>query len=224
MGSTRFPGKMTEELGGYPLLRWVLERTRRAASLDRVVLCTSDLSRDTVLADLARDYGIPAFRGAEEDVLGRFAAAAREHGAGTVVRVCADNPLIAPEAIDRLVAAYVAEGPDYAFNHVPMRGSEWPDGLGAEVLGADLLARLARDATAPRHREHATSFILDNPDTFRILAVACPAAWRHRGDPIRLDVDTPADLKALRSLCGGLEFGATPDEILTRWRLARQRG
>ena len=144
MGSQRFPGKMTEDLAGSPVLSWVLNRLGRAKGLDRVVLATTTAPEDDVLAALAESLDFDTFRGATHDVLDRFAAAARSFDAATVVRVCADNPLVAPEVVDTAVAAFHDRRPDYAFNHVPRHGSEYPDGLGAEVVRGDLLQHMAR--------------------------------------------------------------------------------
>ncbi len=218
MGSARFPGKMMAGLEGYPVLRWVLERVGRAASIDAIVLATSENAADDVLCDLARGMGIATFRGSEDDVLGRFAGAASEARAGTVVRVCADNPLIAPEALDALVSGFVRARPDYAFNHMPRLDSLYPDGLGAEALSAELLYALDDRAEQPAHREHVTSYIWDNRDQYRILAADCPPGLEARGAAIRLDVDRPGDLRALGALCAGMDFDTPAADIVARWR------
>ena len=44
MGSTRLPGKVLRPLGGVTMLGWVLERLRRAARLDEIVVATSTLA------------------------------------------------------------------------------------------------------------------------------------------------------------------------------------
>lgn len=206
MGSTRFPGKMLSPLGDRPLLAWVLGRLQRARTLDAVVLATTDLARDEPLAALARQLGVPVFAGSEDDVLGRFAAAARAHRADAVVRVCADNPFICPGEIDHLVRFWRTYGADYACNHLDRLGSGHADGFGAEVLGAPLLARIAAEATLPRHREHATTYLWDHAERHRLVsppaprAIACP--W------LRFDVDRPEDLAALDAL--RLRAGLTP--------------
>ena len=218
MGATRLPGKMMADLGGYPVLRWVLERVRRARRIDWVVLATTRGREDDVLVDLAARLGVAAFRGAADDVLGRFAAATQRHGAGTVVRVCADNPLVAPEVVDTAVQAFLQEAPDYAYNHVPRMGCEYPDGFGAEVLGAELLFHMARVSTDPIEREHVTTYIWNRLENHRVLVVPCPAEWKAHGEPIRLDVDRPQDLDGMRRLCRGLDFTASASEVLERWR------
>ena len=74
MGSSRFPGKMMAELCGRPLMEWVLRRCAAANSLDGVVLATTDLEQDDILAATAADLDLPAYRGSSADVLGRYAA------------------------------------------------------------------------------------------------------------------------------------------------------
>ncbi len=218
MGSTRFPGKMLEPLEGRPLLQWVIERVERAREVDKLVIATTERDIDDPLEELARGLGVPVFRGSEPDVLDRFDRAARAHGAATVARVCADNPLVAPEALDLVVSAFLERDVHYAFNHVPRLDNGWPDGLGAEVMGAAVLEDLAGRATDTGHREHVTAYIWDHVDDFRILAVPCPEEWRDRGDGIRLDVDRPEDLAFLSALCRGLAVDAGVPEILARWR------
>ena len=72
-GSTRLPGKVLQELGGRPLLRFMLDRLADLR-VDELVVATSTLDRDDAVVDIARDAGRPVVRGSESDVLDRFAA------------------------------------------------------------------------------------------------------------------------------------------------------
>ena len=156
----------------------------------------------------------------QPQLLGRFSKAARLHEAQTVVRVCADNPFVAPEEIDRLADAYRAAlatgaNPDtlYMFNHIPSRGNRYPDGLGAEIFSAALLHRMARETAVPAHREHANEFILDHPALFDIRTL--PAPEDIAGPYIRLDVDTPDDLARMRRLCARVSPFSNPADIVS---------
>ena len=100
MGSARFPGKILANLGGYPLLEWVLRRVSRASLLDETVLATSTKPQDDALAAVAKTIGIRTFRGDESDVLGRFVMTANMSDAEQVVRICADNPFVDPDNYD----------------------------------------------------------------------------------------------------------------------------
>ncbi len=219
MGSTRLPGKMMMDLCGYPVLHWVLYRLKRATGLAGIVLATTDLERDEPLAELALGLGIQVFRGSETDVLGRFMAAARRFGADPVVRVCADNPMIAPEEIDRLIAFYLAsleQGGDperlYAFNHIPALGNRYPDGLGAEIFSQSLLEHLADRTASPYDREHVTHYLWEYPENYDILPVPAPSEIAY--PEVKLDVDTPEDLRRLRLLCNRLSLRSSSLETV----------
>lgn len=209
MGSSRLPGKMLMDLCGYPILHWVLSRVKFARKADLVVLATTALPRDDALAELAAGLRISVWRGSETDVLGRFIEAAREAQADVVVRVCADNPLVAPEEIDRLIVFYRAslqQGVEperlYAFNHIPALGNRYPDGLGAEILSRKLLEHLANRTQSPYDREHVTVYLWRHPGDYVIRPVPAPPEIAF--PEVKLDVDTQEDLQRLRRFCDRL--------------------
>src|ERR1035441_6580671 len=95
MGSRRLPGKsLLPVWRQMPQLELVLRRVAASRSLARVVLLTSTEPGDAELVRVARRCEIAAFRGSEQDVLGRYAEALAAYPADAVVRVCADNPFI----------------------------------------------------------------------------------------------------------------------------------
>jgi spore coat polysaccharide biosynthesis protein SpsF len=142
--------------------------------------------------------------------------AAQEFQADHVVRVCADNPFIAPEEIGRLVQFYLDKLPDYAFNHIPKMGNMYPDGLGAEILSSALLRHLAGSTTEAGHREHVTSYLWDHVSGFRIETFQAPPEIAF--PEVKLDVDTKADLERLRGLLQGLDMNSSAREIVGAFR------
>ena len=215
MGSSRLPGKMMMDLCGYPLLQWVIERCKRASTLSKIVLATTTNPEDDCLVILSHNLGIYTFRGSEQDVLDRFIRAAKSFDATTVVRICADNPLIAPEEIDRLVEFYLRELPDYAFNHIPGLQNNYPDGFGAEILSTKLLEFIGESAKDKRYREHVTLYLWENREKFNIRTFSCPEPYNH--PEMKLDIDTFEDLSLMRKICKKLNFESTPDEIFREW-------
>jgi len=213
---------MMAPLNNRPIIDWVLMRLQRCASLDRLVLATSDHERDSVLCDRAARLNVEVFAGDEGDVLGRFAKAADMVAADTVVRVCADNPFVAPEVIDLLVEFFASEAPDYAFNHIPRRPSYFADGFGAEIFGRPLLREMNRVATLPAEREHVTQYIWNHADAYRIAAPACPENWTSRGPSERFDVDTPDDLRRLQAPLADVTPESGVDEIVSAWRTRKE--
>ena len=195
MGSQRFPGKMLSQLGEHTLLDWVLQRVLRSTKVDQVVLATSTNSEDDKLVSAALRLEVNSIRGSEADVLSRFLLAANESQADLVVRVCADNPFIAPEELDRLIVDHRAKSVDYSCNHQQKLSNKYADGFGAEIFSHDLLKKLANQTTQQSHREHVTSYIWDNQNEFKINAVTAPAELAF--PEVKLDIDTPAELAIL---------------------------
>ena len=198
MGAARLPNKMMLWLHGLPIAGWVLKRVRRSRQVDQIVFALTDTPADDVLADYLVGEGASVFRGSEQDVLGRYYAAATEYGADTVVRICADNPLISGAEVDRIVAFFADGNYDYAYNHIPLN-NRYPDGLGAEVASFAVLETLNQEAILPEHREHLFNYIWQNPERFRI-GTCDPKDEALAHPELKLDLDTIDDYRRLLRL------------------------
>jgi spore coat polysaccharide biosynthesis protein SpsF len=219
MTSTRLPGKVLADLAGRPMLERQVERLRRCARADELVIATTTNAEDGPLVELADRLGARWFRGSEHDVLARYAGAAREAGADLVVRVTSDCPLIDPGEADRVIAALEErrDAVDYAANTLERR---LPRGLDTEALWRDVLERVDRMATSEPAREHVTWFVhTERPGLFSLHAVAPP----YDAADLRWTVDTPEDLATVRAVYEGLglaERDVALDEVIA-WVRAR---
>lgn len=214
MTSTRLPGKVLLEAAGKPLLVHHLERLARSPGLDAVVLATTVNAADDPVAAVAAAMGIPVFRGDELDVLSRFAGAAAMAEADVVVRVTSDCPLIDPELVGALVAAFLANQQP-PLDYLSIDSARYPRGLDAEIFPRTLLDEAAATAREPWEREHVTPFIHQRPERFRLGAPLAPD-----GPAIeqRWCVDEAADFELVRRLLETL-LPATP---LFGWRDCRR--
>ncbi|HEV8444785.1 MAG TPA: glycosyltransferase family protein [Steroidobacteraceae bacterium] len=193
MSSSRFPGKVLEELGGMPTIVFMVERARRARLLDQVVVVTSTDASDQPLADTLARHSIDCFRGDLDDVLARFAAAAARYQATEVMRLTGDCPLIDPAIIDRVIAARRGADAEYSSNIDP---PSYPDGLDVEFCTRAALDRCAREARAQPEREHVTLWMRGEAAGLKRVNVRAIADC----SSLRLTVDYPDDLAALRRL------------------------
>ncbi len=105
MASSRLPGKVLLDIAGQPMLVRVVERARRARTVDQTVVATTVDASDDPIERLCLERGYPYFRGSAHDVLDRYYQAARQFGAEFIVRVTADCPVIDPNLIDETVKA-----------------------------------------------------------------------------------------------------------------------
>lgn len=195
LGSSRLPLKSLLCLRDVPVIDWVTQRLAQASRLDGMLVAVPDTPLDAVLLEHLHRRNVPCMAGPENDVLERYRLAARQADAGLVVRVCADNPLIWGEAVDRLVRFYEQGAWEYAYNHIP-RENLWPDGLGAEIFSRELLERMADEAVEPSQREHCCNYIWDNRERFRIGTFDPGEDWLRRPD-LKLDMDSPDDFRRL---------------------------
>ena len=83
MGSTRFPGKVLADLGGYPVLEWVVRAAQRVVGVDSVVVATTTNDEDAAIEAWCHSTGTEVFRGHPVDVLERYADCARSGTART---------------------------------------------------------------------------------------------------------------------------------------------
>lgn len=198
MGSKRLPGKSMADLAGRPLLWQFLRRVLRSRRLDEVVLATTTLGMDDPLVRIAQELGVRVFRGSENDLVDRYYQAAREHRAEVVVRICADNPVVEPAEIDRIVAHHPNSGNDFSSNTHNIQENGYPDGLGAEVFDFAKLEEIWRTTTDPRNREHPHSYFYEHPEKYRIGTIPCPSEFRR--PELKLDVNTPEELDFIRRI------------------------
>ena len=105
MASSRLPGKVLLDIGGQPMLARVVERVKRARTVERVVVATTTDPSDDPVERLCQERGYPCYRGSAQDVLDRYYQAARLFGAEIVVRITADCPAVDPGLIDETVKA-----------------------------------------------------------------------------------------------------------------------
>lgn len=199
-GSSRLPGKVLTDLGGMPVLQWVVRACQAAALVDEVVVATTTDPSDDAVAALAASLGSQVVRGSEDDVLSRFLQAVDEHPCEAVVRITSDCPLMDPALIDAVVAVWRAD-PLYDYVSTVMPRT-LPHGLDVEVVTVAALRRASSTADG-HHRAHVTSRINTAPDEFEVLGLAfVPSAT-----DLRVTVDTEEDLRALRAVVARLGTG-----------------
>ena len=202
MGSSRLPGKILLPLARKPVLQRMVERVACSAFAE-VVVALPDRAIDDPAARLAADAGATVVRGDEDDVLSRYALAARTTRADAIMRITADCPLIDPDVLDGMISVFAGGEFDLVSN---ARVRTFPRGLDAELFTRDALEAMVGEATTPTCREHVTPFLYANPDRFRIFDYR----WATDLSNWRLTLDTREDLDVLTRI---YEAAANPDAL-----------
>jgi len=201
MGASRLPGKVLMDLAGRPALSRMLDRVRRATTLDGIVIATSDAASDDAIERWAEAEGAAVFRGSEGNVLDRVLQAHRAQRSDVVVELCGDCPLIDPEVVDRAVTRFSEGDCDIVTTTAPQ---SYPEGLDVEVFRLAALEDIAlRCGDEPETREHVSSEFYRDRARWRLVSLRAPDPL-HRPE-LRLLLDWPADHAFLSTLCERLD-------------------
>ena len=193
LNSKRLPGKILMDLGGRPLI-WHL--WHRLAELKLPIIIAVPEGEAAEISRAVRPREEVFFNeGPEDDVLARYHYAARGMALDAVIRVTGDCPLIAPEAIQRVLcpfqALYMAH--PYMANDIL---ASYPDGLGVEIFTVSALERAHIQADKAADREHVSPYMkrdkLNNP-----LNISCPINGVAN---YKLSIDTQEDLDFVRAI------------------------
>lgn len=189
MGSSRLPGKVMEEVGGLPIIQYMISRLNQAKHIDHLLVATTTSESDNTLVNYLKNQNIPFIRGPEDDVLSRFCQAAEPYPDHNILRLTADCPLIDANIVDKLIKFFSQESCDYAWIH-----ETYAEGLDAEIFTSDSLKQANTHSKLLSQREHVTQFINKNPDKFKCI----PLVNTRDDSQYRIVVDEPQDLEVVR--------------------------
>ena len=194
MSSSRLPGKvMMKPDGKNPILYYVIKQLQNCKLLDDVVIATTNLPEDDVLAHFVKDMKISLFRGNPNDVLDRYYQCAKEFSFSDIVRITSDNPLIDPTIVDLVTGKYLEGDFDFVTNCHPRT---FPQGTETEVFSFRTLETVWKNAKNPSEREHVTPYIYNNPDKLKIFNVDYSPNLSH----LRWTVDRENDFELVRTI------------------------
>jgi len=90
-GSTRLPQKALKEIDGRTTIEYLIDRVKKSKFADKIVLCTTELSEDDKLCEIATKNDIEFFRGSSPDKLKRWLGAAKKYDVDFFVNADGDD-------------------------------------------------------------------------------------------------------------------------------------
>ena len=185
MGSTRLPGKAMLDFGGCPLIEYLFRRIEDTKLGGTLYFATTDRPEDTQLADLISPLGIEVFRGANEDVAGRYLALAQLTGIAWIVRITGDCPFVDAESLD-----YCLSQCNFLdSNIVYTTKGRFPVGIDYEVFSTDLLASEWLEMTL-EEKEHVTLRFYGPQSRAQIRQFATPNSWLKTQQTFTIDTES----------------------------------
>lgn len=190
MSSSRLPGKIMKDLCGEPALYRMIERMRQCKNLDEIVVAVSTKACDDVIVEACKEWGVPTFRGSDNDVLERFWGAAQAYPAGTYMRFTSDCPLTDPAIVDNGIQYFW----DNEYRYVSS-DQKLPGGMGCfEIFTAELLKETAENSTENYEHEHVTPYMYTKQDSCG--KAPTPRERAH----YRVALDTPQDYEVIKAV------------------------
>ena len=194
MSSSRLPGKIMEDICGKPMLHHIVDRTKKIANVDDIVVATTTNKSDDKVAKWAKTNNIKVFRGPEDDVLKRYFDAAQKYKADIIVRICADSPLFDPGLTKEMIGEIIKSDGDF----VVLKDNQPSVSCGVNVFSFKALKKAYEKAPTKYQREHVIPYFLETPKGFGYVYAEQVKDFA-RGD-LRLTVDTISDLELIREI------------------------
>lgn len=205
MSSARLPNKMLRDLGGRPTLEWVYLWCMMAKminpKINEVIVATSDMPEDNLIADWCEAKQITCFRGTL-DPLARFYECAKKHEADVIIRICGDCPLISFVMISGILDYYLQTMKLKPYRALAFLDKRIPGGWDCEVFSMELLKETHLHTRGAK-REHVTQNMRkDRMENF--LDLGCDFKF----PDLKLDLDTQEDYERISELCATILRGA----------------
>ena len=181
MGSTRFPGKTTCDLGGSTMIERILQRVKKVKKIGMIILATTKKKEDDILVKIAKLNKINFFRGSENDSVDRYYQALKGKKIKHILRLPADNPIPDPEEYNRLIKYHLKKNNDFSSNICNFMGNGYPDGIGIEIFTMKSLYSIWKNEKRKKFREHIAlnyyDYVKDKKNiknNFKIGTIKCP--------------------------------------------------
>jgi spore coat polysaccharide biosynthesis protein SpsF len=194
LGSTRLPKKIIQLLDEkFSVLDYTINQTKNSKFIKKIIVATTNLKDDDILAQNLTKQKISYFRGSSDDVLDRYYQCAKKFSLSIIVRITSDCPLIDPDIIDNMIEVFQNNSYDYVSNVHP---STFPLGIAVEVFSFESLENAWKNAKLPSEREHVTPYLYNHKEKYDIFNL------EHSKNltAIRVTIDRPNDLVVVRNV------------------------
>ena len=199
MGSSRLPGKVMMNVDEKnTLLHHIIQQLKFSKLVNNIIIATTTSEKDDSIVDFATKMNLKHFRGEVDNVLDRYYQCAKNFSISTIVRISADDPLIDPTIVDKVIEKFYSNSYDYVSNTNPRT---FPQGNEIEVFSFETLEFAWKNAKKISEKEHVTPYIYNNKEKFRMANVENSKNL----SSLRWTVDTQNDLDFVRLIISKIQ-------------------
>ena len=189
MGSSRLPGKVMMNVDDKnTLLYYVIQQLKFSKLAKNMMIATTTSEKDDDIVNFAIKMNLNYFRGEMDNVLDRYYQCAKNFSISTIVRISADDPLIDPTVVDRIIEKFNSNSYDYVSNVHPRT---FPQGNEIEIFSFEALESAWKNAKK----------MYNNKEKFRIENVE----HSKNLSSLRWTVDTQNDLDLVRLIISKIQ-------------------
>jgi len=116
--SKRLPRKHLKEINGIPVIKYLIDRLKKAKQVRKIIICTTNLKSDDSLVKFCKEEKISYFRGSANDILDRFLKAAEHFGTDVIIDVEGDKIYTDPTFVDKIIYEMENSDVDYVEGYV----------------------------------------------------------------------------------------------------------
>jgi len=202
--SSRLPKKVLRKVNNIKMIEYIIRKLKKSKLLDKIFLCTSNDSSDSVLVDIAKKEEIDFYCGHPENVLERMLAVGEIECADNLLRITGDNIFSDEVFIDLMLKHHLEEKADYT------RTEKLPIGVTAEVMTLSSLKKCA-STIDPLFSQYLMLYMFQ-PMINKCL-VLLPTEKLSRPN-WSLTVDTMSDWERTKKIIGSRKELLSYDDIL----------
>ena len=185
------------------MINYTINQLKNCKISNELIIATSNLERDDVLAKYCESQNVNVFRGDEKDVLDRHYQCAKKFSLSHIIRIPSDKPLIDPQITDLIINTFLSNDYDYIANFEVIKknnklifNSTYPSGTEVEMMSFNALEIAWKNAKTPDEREHVTPYIYLNPEKFHIKILHHDSNLSN----LRWSLDYERDLTVIREI------------------------
>jgi len=185
------------------MINYTIIQLKNCKISNELIIATSNLERDDVLAKYCESQNVNVFRGDEKDVLDRHYQCAKKFSLSHIIRIPSDKPLIDPQITDLIINTFLSNDYDYIANFEVIKknnklifNSTYPSGTEVEMMSFNALEIAWKNAKTPDEREHVTPYIYLNPEKFHIKILHHDSNLSN----LRWSLDYERDLTVIREI------------------------
>ena len=195
--SSRLKKKIMLEINEKPLLFYIIERVKKIPGINKIILSTSNYSKNLELIEYSRNLGIDVYHEDtmhENDLCSRFYNTCKKFPCDAFVKINGDCPIPEINIIKRIISIYKK---DMTLDYISNKKHNWPLGYSVELIGFKCLSWYSKNLKSKNDREFFATKISNNKNKFRLIFIPNKVELKFTG---HLMVDTLDDFLIIRKI------------------------